>query len=105
MPTEELFGANHFLLEAAGVTAKDSFDFTATVQPQKVGLLLPSVQMAREEGRGSDTDSGHDKWIDVLSTDWGTAKPAAADGGSGLRSDGDLVHGVAQIDMGGDFIL
>lgn len=137
MPTEELFGAYHVLqsdhdhltdhnwmLEIEGVTtgAGDVFEFTGSVEPQKVGLLLPAVQAVIEEGRtaAADTtgashfddwretqaaDSGHDKWIDVLSTDWGTQQPAAAAYGGRLRSDGDLVIAVIDADMGGDFIL
>ena len=50
-------------------------------------------------------DSDHDKWIDVLSIDWGTHQPSASDSGAGLRSDGELVQAVGDADMGGDFIL
>ncbi len=52
MPTEELFGAYHFLLEAAGVTAKDSFDFTATVQPQKSAFFYPLCRWREKKVAG-----------------------------------------------------
>ena len=54
MPTEELFGAYHFLLEVDDSAAKDSFDFTTKGGTQQVGLLLPAVQAAREAAPATD---------------------------------------------------
>ncbi len=126
MPTEELFGAYHFMLEADGKSADDSFDFKAADEPEQVALLLPAVQSAREAARSSssegstfDTDgrvifmtdsieAGDDEvdygdWINVLTVT--PTPPMSADAGGGLRSDGDLVQGVSEADMSGDFIL
>ncbi len=61
--------------------------------------------MITNHGVNGAADADHDKWIDVLSTDWGTHKPSASDSGAGLRSDGELVQAVSEADMGGDFIL
>lgn len=127
MPTEELFGAYHFLLEVAGAKPDDSFDFTAMTESEQTAMILPAVQRIPEEvlvaatrGRRSDdgdafyldrgddaqaADSGHDKWIDVLSIDWGTSQPADAVREANLQSDGELVQAVGKADMGGDFIL
>ena len=56
-------------------------------------------------GVNGAADADHDKWIDVLSTDWGTHQPTAAAEEAGLRSDGELVQAVSEADTGGDFIL
>lgn len=112
--------------------AVDSFQFDAEPEGVLIGLLLPAVQAAEgpmeAEDRGltakddgetayeykldgvmissydvnGSADADHDRWIDVLSTDWGTSKPAAE---ANLRSDGELVQAVSEADMGGDFIL
>ncbi len=126
MPTEELFGAYHFLLEVAGAKPDDSFDFTAMTQSEQTAMILPAVQRipeevlvgATNEKEGADgaahldtwddnqaADSDHDKWIDVLSTDWGTSQPSGAAKAANLQSDGELVQAVGEADMGGDFIL
>ncbi len=127
MPTEELFGAYHFLLEVAGAKPDDSFDFTAMTDSEQTAMILPAVQrlptqvlIEATSGRRSDddgasyldarddaqaADSGHDKWIDVLSIDWGTSQPAGAVREANLQSDGELVQAVGKADMGGDFIL
>ena len=76
MPTEELFGAYHYLLEVAGGPVDDSFG------------CLPA-----EDGAAGDHVEGYEvKW----GTRVATAEPASSttDGG-GLRSDGDLVQGGA----------
>ena len=129
-----------------GQGSEDSLGLTATIEEQKVGLLLPAVQQVREPsnlppdeddqaidsfkfGSAKDdgetayeykldgvmissydingsADAGHDRWIDVLSNDWGTDKPDAGKVvEAGLRSDGELVQAVSEADMGGDFIL
>lgn len=113
MPTEQLFGAYHFQIHAVGDGPADSFDFRGDGMAEKTGLLLPAVQSVSTTdlneatgGRRDDSanDAGDDEWIDVLSTDWGMPRPAA-DTGKGLRSDGDLVQSVHEVDLGGDFIL
>ena len=114
--------------------SEDSFDFTTRDEDgAHIGLLLPAVQMAETDpeavddftgageddatqgytlvellevrGRSRVDDADHDKWIDVLSIDWGAHKPGADTGGAGLRSDGELVQAVSDAEMGGDFIL
>ncbi len=127
MPTEELFGAYHFLLEVAGAKPDDSFDFTAMTESEQTAMILPAVQrlptkvlIEATSGRRSDddgasyldgwdeaqaADSGHDKWIDVLSIDWGSSQLAGARQEANLQSDGELVQAVGEADMGGDFIL
>ncbi len=66
---------------------------------------LDGVMISSYDVNGAG-DSDHDRWIDVLSTDWGTDRPAAdVVKEAGLRSDGELVQAVSEADVGGDFIL
>ena len=107
MPTEELFGAYHFLLEVAGSEPADSFDFKAEGGETGVAMLLPAVQSAREAARRTDAkepadefqieeappepiviglllpavqkaEKDHGGWIDVLTVDQGINR---SDGG------------------------
>ncbi len=106
MPTEELFGAYHFLLEVAGNEPTDSFDFKAKSGETEAAMLLPAVQTVREAARRSDAEEpaddfqiievlpepieglllpavqaakgGHDDWIDILTLDHGINR---SDGG------------------------
>lgn len=90
--------------------AVDSFKFGPAKDDGETAYeyKLDGVMISNYDVNGS-ADSGHDKWIDVLSTDWGTSKPGAARDevvkNAGLRSDGELVQAVSEGDMGGDFIL
>lgn len=83
----------------------DSFKFGPAKDDSKVEAQ-DALLIINELSRAS-ADSHDDKWIDVLSTDWGMEKPGsnAAVKEAGLRSDGELVQAVTEADMGGDFIL
>ena len=108
MPTEELFGAYHFLLEGAGSAPAESFDFKTKGGEAETAMLLPAVQMAREAARRTEVEEpadefqiadappepviigfllpavqqakgrDHKEWIDVLTVDQGVNR---SDGG------------------------
>ncbi len=87
--------------------AIDSFEFGPASDDGETAYeyKLKDVMISSYDVNGA-SDSGHDKWIDILSTDWGTSKPGAGKVvEAGLRSDGELVQAVSDADMGGDFIL
>ena len=83
--------------------AVDSFEFGPAKDDGETAYeyKLDGAMISSYDVNGS-ADSDHDRWIDVLSTDWGTSKPGAD---ANLPSDGDLVAATADTDMGGDFIL
>ena len=62
---------------------------------------LDGIMISSYDVNGS-ADSDRDRWIDVLSTDWGTSKPGAD---ANVPSDGNLVAATVDTDMSGDFIL
>lgn len=89
--------------------AIDSFKFAKDDGETAYEYKLDGVMISSYDVNGAG-DSDHDRWIDVLSTDWGTDKPGAVREevvkNAGLRSDGELVQAVTEAaDMGGDFIL
>ena len=102
MPTEELFGAYHFDEDVAN----DSFDFRVDEDRETEGLLLPAVQTVREGARSSTKDDDHKDWIDILTMS-PPVNPASDDvvQNAGLRSDGELVQAVSEMEMSGDFIF
>ena len=87
--------------------AIDSFKFGPAQDDGETAYeyKLDGVMISSYDVNGA-ADTDHDRWIDVLSTDWGDAKPTAETvSNAGLRSDGELVQAVSEADMGGDFIL
>lgn len=88
MPTEELFGAYHFLLEVAGAPPRDSFDFTAEGEAQQTAIITPAVQLVSQrdlEEALHRMEQGDDVGL--------SASTVYRD--NDLRSDGDLVQAVA----------
>lgn len=88
MPTEELFGAYHFLLEVAGAPPKDSFEFTAEGEAQQTAIITPAVQLVSQR----DLEEALYGWA----RDEGPGLSASeVYRDNDLRSDGDLVQAVA----------
>lgn len=83
----------------------DSFQFAPDDGGTAFEYKLDGVMISNYDVNGSG-DEGHDRWIDVLSTDWGGSKATGeVVREAGLRSDGELVQAVSDADVGGDFIL
>ncbi len=52
---------------------------------------------------GESRDANHDKWIDVLSVEWGSSIPSGGTTGQSRRRGGSgVVHGVNRIGSAGD---
>lgn len=86
MPTEQLFGAYHFMPDAADSPAEASFEFKTLTAPQNA--------------RGPEI-----VWTDFRAADPGRTAEDDAGFSLKLRSDGDPVQAVSEADKGGDFIL